>query len=143
MNEMNLRYKNMKNKIIYYKQNGDIDHEELLNEESLAHTNGMMLKCYMKNGIKEIGFSDPYRTHDNDFDDLVHDYINLWTWDNLDENKHELIGNDDSRYNQSFKKVMIDNIVCIEAILYSNPRWGGRLTNSFDYFTSRFTNNKK
>lgn len=132
----------MKNKIIYYKLNGEIDHEELLSEESLGHTNGMMLKCYMKNGIEEIGFSDPYRTHDNDFDDLVHDYINLWTWDNLDEEKHVLIGEDDSRYNQSFKKVVIDNIVWIEAILHSNPRWGGRLTNSFDYFVSRFTTNK-
>lgn len=31
----------------------------------------------MKNEIEKIGFSDPYRTHDDDFDDLVHNYINL------------------------------------------------------------------
>lgn len=132
----------MENKITFYKLNGDIDNEKLLNEESLRNTNGMMLKCYMKNGIEEIGFADPYRIHDKDFDDSVHDYINLWTWDNLDEDKHELIGDDDSKYNQSFKKVKIKDIVRIEAILHSNPRWGGKLTNNFDYFVSHFTNNK-
>lgn len=132
----------MEKKITFYKLNGDIDNEKLLNEESLRNTNGMMLKCYMKNGIEEIGFADPYRIHDKDFDDSVHDYINLWTWDNLDEDKHELIGDDDSKYNQSFKKVKIKDIVRIEAILHSNPRWGGKLTNNFDYFVSHFTNNK-
>lgn len=132
----------MNNKIIFYELNGKINSEELLNEESLRHINGMMVKCYMKNGTEEIGFADPYRTHDNDFDDLVHDYINLWTWDNLDEDKHELIG-DDSRYNQTFKKVNIKDIIRIEAILHSNPKWGGKLTNSFDYFVSHFKNNQK
>lgn len=96
----------------------------------------------MKNGAEEIGFADPYRTHDNDFDDSVHDYINLWTWDNLDEDNHELIGDNDSKYNQTFKRVNIKDIIRIEAILHSNPRWGGRLTNRFDYFASRFANNK-
>lgn len=132
----------MENKITFYKLNGEINSEELLNEESLRHTNGMMLKCYMKNGAEEIGFADPYRTHDNDFDDSVHDYINLWTWDNLDEDNHELIGDNDSKYNQTFKRVNIKDIIRIEAILHSNPRWGGKLTNRFDYFASRFANNK-
>lgn len=131
----------MENKIIFYKLNGEINSEELLNEESLRYTNGMMLKCYMKNGTEEIGFADPYRIKDDDFDELVHDYINLWTWDNLDEDKHELIGDNDSKYNQTFKKVNIRDIIRIEAILYSNPRWGGELTNSFDYFVSHFTSN--
>ena len=94
----------------------------------------------MINGAEEIGFADPYRTHDNDFDDLVHDYINLWTWDNLDEDKHELIGDNDSKYNQTFKRVNIKDIIRIEAVLNSNP--SGKLTNRFDYFVSRFTNNK-
>ena len=46
----------MENKITFYKLNGDIDNEKLLNEESLRNTNGMMLKCYMKNGIEESQF---------------------------------------------------------------------------------------
>ena len=41
----------MENKITFYKLNGEINSEELLNEESLRHTNGMMLKCYMKNDL--------------------------------------------------------------------------------------------
>ena len=97
----------------------------------------------MKNGLEAIGFADPYCTHDKSFDNLVHDYIYLYTWDNLDEDKHELIGADELKYNRTFKKVDIEDIVRIEAILYSSPKWGGRLTNSFDYFVSRFTNNNK
>lgn len=133
----------MKNKITIYKLNGEINSEELLTEESLKCTNGMMIKCYLKNGLKETGYADLYRTHDNNFDGLIHDYINLWTWKNLDEDKHELFGDNDSKYSQIFKKVNINDIVRIEGILNSNSRWGGRLTNSFDYFVSHFTNNKK
>lgn len=133
----------MDNKITFYKLNGEISNEELLNEKSLGHINGMMIKCYMKNGLEEIGFADPYRTHDKNFDNLVHDYIYLCTWDNLDDDKHALIGDDVSKYNQTLKKVNIEDIVNIEAILHSNPRWSGKLTNSFDYFVSHFTNNNK
>ncbi len=132
----------MDNKIIFYKLNGEINSEELLNEESLSDTNGMMVKCYMKDGTENIGFSDPYRTLDNNFDNLVRGYINLWTWENLDENKHELIGDNASKYNQSIKRVNINDIISIDAIMYSNPRFGGKLTNSFDYFVSKFTAQK-
>lgn len=132
----------MENKIIFYNLVGEIHSEKSLNEEFLRNTNGMMLKCHMKNGVEEIGFADPYRIHDKDFDNSVHDYINLWTWDNLDEDKHELIGDNDSKYNKTFKRVNIKDIVYIEAVLCSNPRWGGRLTNNFDYFTSRFRTKK-
>ena len=131
----------MDNKITFYKLNGEISSEELLNENSLEHINGMMVKCYMKNGLEAIGFADSYRIHDKDFGNLVHDYIYLYTWDNLDEDKHELIGDDDLKYNQTFKKVNIEDIVRIEAILHSNPRWGGKITNSFNYFVSHFTSN--
>lgn len=133
----------MEKKIIYYKLNGEIKTEELLNEDTLGNTNGMMIKCYMKTGIEEKGFSDPYRTHNDNFDGEVHDYIELWTWDNLDEEKHKLIGNIDSKYNQTFRQIKIADIIKIEAILNSNPRYGGRLTNSFDYFVSQFTKDKK
>ena len=36
-----------------------------------------------------------------------------------------------NKYNQTFKKVNIDEIIKVESILYSNPRWGGKLTNKF------------
>ena len=125
------------NKIKYYNSNGELDHEEQLNEKNLSHTNGMILKCHLDNEIVQIGYGDPYRTHDKDsYDGEVHDYINLWTWDNLDEERHQLIGDDDNKYNQTFIKVDIDSIISVEAILYSNPRWGGKLTNKFEFHKS-------
>lgn len=127
-----MRKKNNMGKIVYYTLNGDLDHDEKLNTENLAYTNGMMIKCYMEDNSEIAGFADPFRTHDrNEFDNKVHDYINLWTWDNLDELSHKLIGDEASRYNQSFVSVSIDQIKKVEAILHSNPRFGTELTNKF------------
>lgn len=136
------RYLIMDNTIVFYELNGKVKNEELLNEENIKHTNGMMIKCHMKDGKEETGFSDSYCFGDNNCNNSNKEYINLATFDNLDEDKHELIGDDDSKYNQTFKRVNIKDIIRIEAILHSNPRWGGRLTNRFDYFVSRFANNK-
>ena len=77
---------------------------------------------------KKIGYANLFRTHDN----KVHDYIFLWIWDNLNEESHKLlIGNEENKYNQTFKRINIDDIIRVESILYSNPRWGGVLTNRF------------
>lgn len=122
------------NKIKFYKRNEILDHEEVLDENSLANTNGMLIKCYMNNGTTEVGYSDSYRTHyEDEYDGKVHDYIYLWTWDNIDEDKHKLIGNDIEKYSKTYKKIIIKDINDIDAILYSNPRWGGRLTNKFEF----------
>lgn len=131
----------MENKIIFYKLNGEISSEEFINEESLKRTNGMMIKCFMKNNEEESGFASPYNDCEKEFTDSDQDNINLWTWANLDEDKHELIGDNDSKYKVNTKKVKIKDIVYIKAILHSNPRWGGKLTNRFEYFQSRFKNN--
>ena len=121
-------------KIKYYKNNGELDHEELLSEDTLGGTAGMLIKCYMNDGTTKVGYSDPYRTHEKyAYNDFVHDYIYLWTWDNLDEDKHELVGNEETKYNQTFEKVIIKKINTIEAMLFSNPKWGGRLTNKFEF----------
>lgn len=121
-------------KIKFYKYDGSLEREELLNDYSLAGTNGMLLKCHMNDGTTEVGYSDPYRTHSQEeYDGEVHDYIYLWTWDNLDEETHQLIGDNDTKFNQTFKKITIKKINSIDAILYSNPRWGGKLTNKFEF----------
>lgn len=92
----------------------------------------MMTRCTLKDGSIEVGYADPFRTYESDsFDNEVHDYIYLWTWDNLDETNPKLIGDDKNRYDQTYKKVIIDDILMVESILYSNPRWGGKLTNKF------------
>lgn len=123
-------------KIIFYKLDGKVKSEEILNKKNLCHILGMMSKCTMTNGAKEIGFALPIETHNKEkYDEKVHDYIYLWTWDNLNENTGELIGDDDEKYNQTFKPVKIDDIEKIESIIFSNPRWGGKLTNKFEFYS--------
>lgn len=121
-------------KINYYKYNGNLEKSEELNEDNLKHTNGMLLKCLLNDNTEVIGYADTYRTHEKEsYDGEVHDYINLWTWDNIDEEKHILIGNEETKFDQTFKKVEISKLKDIEAIVYSNPRWGGKITNKFEF----------
>ena len=122
-------------KITFYKLNGQVKSEEILTKENLEHINGMMTKCTMANGTEEHGYADPTGIYDKEkYNGKIHDYIYLWIWDHLDENTGNLIGNDDEKYNQTFKPVKIDEIEKIDAIIYSNPRWGGRLTNKFEFY---------
>lgn len=122
----------MNNKIIFYKLNGEISKIEELTNENLCHINGMMARCTLKDGSEIVGFSDSFTQRDiNLYGHKLHDNIFLWTWDNLDEENHKLIGDENNKYNQTFKKVITDEIIKVESILYSNPRWGGRLTNKF------------
>lgn len=121
-----------KYKIIFYKQNGEISDIKELTNDNLERINGMMTRCTLGDESEIVGFSDPFRTCDrNSYDGKVHDNIFLWTWDNLDEENHKLIGDGNNKYNQTFKKVIIDEIIKVESILYSNPCWGGKLTNKF------------
>ena len=77
----------MKNKkIIYYNLSGEIKREEYLTIENLHNIGGMMTKCYMINGKENIGYADPEGSYDDEkYDRKIHEYIYLWTWDNLDE----------------------------------------------------------
>lgn len=118
-------------KIIYYKLNGDLEREEKLNEETLKNINGMMTRCHLSDNSEIIGLADVFRLHDGGFDQKIHDYIYSVTWDNLDEESHQLTGDGQSKYSQTFTLVNIDKILYIEAILYSNPRFGTKLTNLF------------
>ena len=121
-----------KYKIIFYKQNGEISDIKELTNDNLELINGMMTRCTLGDVSQIVGFADPFRTCDrNSYDGNVHDNIFLWTWDNLDEENHKLIGDGNNKYNQTFKKVITDEIIKVESILYSNPRWGGKLTNKF------------
>ena len=121
-----------KYKIIFYKQNGEISDIKELTNDNLELINGMMTRCTLGDVSQIVGFADPFRTCDrNSYDGNVHDNIFLWTWDNLDEENHKLIGDENNKYNQTFKKVITDEIIKVESILYSNPRWRGKLTNKF------------
>ncbi len=52
----------------------------------------------------------------------------------MDEENGKLVGKDNEKYNQTFRKIAIDEIERVEAIIYSNPRWGGKLTNKFEFY---------
>ena len=92
----------------------------------------MITRCTLKDESEIVGFADSFTQRDiNLYGHKLHDNIFLWTWDNLDEENHKLIGDGNNKYNQTFKKVIIDEIIKVESILYSNPRWGGKLTNKF------------
>lgn len=129
-------------KIVFYKLNGQVKSEEELTKENLEHINGMMTKCTMVNGIEEVGFADTTGVYNKKiYDGRIHDYIYLWTWDSLNEETGKLIGDGDEKYNQNHKPVKIDDIEKVEAITYSNPRWGGKLTNKFEFYSD--DNNEK
>lgn len=122
------------NTIQYFKSNGELVNMEELTNTNLGNINGMLLKCLMKNGNVEIGYADSFKSHKmEEYDGNVSEYIYLWTWDNVDEEEHKLIGNDKSKFNQSFRKLYINDINSIKAILHSNSRWGGRITNKFHF----------
>ena len=84
----------MNNIIIFYKLNGERFNIEKLTDNNLKHVNVMMTRRTLEDERKIVGFADSHRTiYDiNQYDNKVHDYIFLWTWDNLDEDQHKLIG---------------------------------------------------
>ena len=124
--------------IIFYNLDGTVNNIATFTEENIAQCNGKKLKCSLTDGVEIVGFADVYRTRNrNEFDNKIHDYIYLWTFDNLCEEQHKLIGADDIKYNQTFKRVQLEEIVKIEAILYSRPGWGAGLTNKFEFCTKR------
>lgn len=57
----------------------------------------------------------------------------LWAWKNIDEETGQLIGDSNTKHEQSLKTVKIDDIELIEAIRHSNPRWHGIVTNEFNF----------
>lgn len=123
-------------KIIIYKYDGTIVKEFDLTEDNLMNTSGMMSRCTLKSGVVKIGFSDPTKALTTPLGkpcNKVEYSINLWTWKYFDEEKHAFIVEDETKYDQVFEEVKIDEISVIESIMYSNPRWGGRITNKFEF----------
>lgn len=112
-----------------YKKDGNLDSIEGLTNENLKKIMGMLCKVLLKNGDMQEGYIDPLRTKGDsgEFDGTVHDYIYLWTFNNLDEENQKY----DIKDGYNITKINITDIEDIYAILYSNPRWGGRLTNKF------------
>ena len=118
--------------ITIYNSDGSIAEIKEFNAINLIQIDGMLSRCTMKNGEQFDGFVDIYRSYyKNNHNDKSRNLIYFWTWDNIDEDAHRLIGDIDTKFNQTFRPVEISQIHRIDAILYSNPRWGGRITNRF------------
>ena len=85
----------------------------------------MMSRIYLKDNTIIEGFAN--------FDNSDKQELLLWKWDNLDENTGILSGNEKEKYKNIFKKIKTNDIDNIQSILYSNPRWVGKLTNKFQF----------
>ena len=87
----------------------------------------------LKNGTYLCGYIDPLRIEGSreEYDGTVPDYIYLWTWKNLNEETHQLEGTEEEKYDTNLERINILDINDMDAILYSNHRWGGNLTNKF------------
>lgn len=119
-------------KISFYKRDGTLAQQQEINRANISDILGMMVRCIMKNGDIHEGFSAPfYREGDYPPVGRGGDYTYLWTWDHLDEETHRLIGDNQTRFDQTFTPIEVNKIISMDAILYSNPRWGGKLTNRF------------
>lgn len=120
-------------KMIFYKRNGEFYKEKELTLESIEQCHGQLIKCKLINGEERVGYADVFRCSKNEeeWDGEGHDFIYLWTWKNLNEATNTLVGNENEKNDIELKKVNIDEILKIESILHSGPRWGGKLTNKF------------
>ena len=121
----------MNSKIYFYNKEGALDHEDILNNDNLARINGLKIRCTLKDNTKVVGYSDIFRVQSNNYDGQVHDFINVWTYDNIDETNHVLIGDETTKHKQSFRSILIHDLIYVEAILYSNPSYGSKPTNTF------------
>lgn len=119
-----------KNWLYFYDLKGKIKEKTKLNKESILQTHGMMVRCVLNNNKIIEGFCDIYP---NKNQSKIGDYIILEQWKNYDYRKNQLIGDDATKYNKIKTKVNIKDIIQMEAILWSNPRWGGILLNKFEF----------
>lgn len=118
--------------ISFYNKDGTLEIQQNLTRDNIKNTLGMMIRCVLNNGAVFEGYSDPLKQYEKDaFDGSVHESIYLWTWEHLDEETHKLTGDINTKYDQIYTPVTVDDIVRIDAILHSNPRWGGMPTNRF------------
>ena len=117
-------------RIRFYEQDGRIHDEKELTAESLFGALGMMARCYLRDGSYRDGFVCDPSVLDIEKKACGATFF-LWTWAHLDEKTHRLVGDGESKYDQNYEPIDILEVDRVDAILYSNPRWGGLLYNHF------------
>lgn len=108
--------------LINYKENGDLNYKLPFSPDHVKHFMGQKTRIILNDGSKLVGFTS------NNF---VNNTIELWTFVNLDEDKHILTGRGRERLAQKYVKAPLSEVTKIETILNSNPRNGMPLTNKF------------
>ena len=124
-------------KITYYKLNGEVTKEVLLNNKTIKDCPGMKIRCVLIDGSEHVGFANPFYSFEKGDIVLGNDavsleYITLETFINLDENTHTFVGEENHKYDIYREAIPISLISHIDAILYSGLRWGGIPTNKFN-----------
>ena len=111
--------------IRFYTLNGKFDREVPLTEGDMPL--GMKVKVFTADKKEHIG----YLEYLLDF----HGYVNIYIYKFLDEKNGKLIAPEgQDKYELIREKIYIKDMVYIDAILSSNPRWGTPLTNKFKFF---------
>lgn len=119
-------------KIRFYQQDGRIHDEQELTHDSLYGAMGMMARCYLRDDNIHEGFVCFQTDIGNETDEKENGSIfYLWTWAHLDTESHSLVGDGEEKYDQHYEAIDYLEVERVDAILYSNPRWGGLLYNHF------------
>lgn len=119
-------------RIRFYARDGRIHSERELTPENLYGALGMMARCYLRDDSYHDGFVcfSPGLDIESQEKDYGSTFF-LWTWANLDEETNQLVGNGQTKYNKNYEPIDFLEVERVDAILYSNPRWGGLLYNHF------------
>lgn len=119
-----------KGKISFYELSGKLKSKVRMDKENIGKTHGMMVRCFLTDNTILEGFCYAFSETEPD---KVDDTIILEKWKNYDYYNYDLIGDNDNKFEKIKRKVNIDDIMHIDAIICSNPRWGCRLINRFEF----------
>ena len=113
--------------IIFYTLNGKYESIEPLTESNVNKICGSKVKVITTDGKEHVGYLENFYK--------VYDYVNLYTYKFLDEKSGKLIALEgQNKYELIREKIYVKDMVHVDAIRYSNPRWGTPLTNKFKFF---------
>ena len=119
-----------KGKISFYELSGKLSSKVRMNKENIGRTHGMMVRCFLIDNTILEGFCYAFSELDPD---KVGETIILEKWKYYDYCKYTLIGNNKDKFDKIKKEVNINDIMHIDAITHSNPQWGCRLLNRFEF----------
>lgn len=98
-----------------------------LNEQNMYRCMGMKVRMKLRNGMEVQGFTG--NEVRKDINGNI--FIEIWNYKHLNEVTHTLEGCGLTKYDTNVVYIYLKDIIAMEAISYTHPRWGGLLTNYF------------